>query len=80
MMSEFEAIWLIDTGEADRVWCDSPDPSPGIDPADVAGPYILDADKRIAELQAENERLREELARWRKGECRRKIDKAMEGD
>lgn len=45
------AIWLIDLGD-DVTWCDVPDPSPGIDPADVKGPYILDADKRIAELEA----------------------------
>jgi len=51
------------------------------------------ANERIAELETklcsmndaghklmdENERLRKELARWRKGDCRRKIDKAMEG-
>jgi regulator of replication initiation timing len=31
-------------------------------------------------LHAEIERLRKELASWRKGDCRRKIDKAMEGE
>ena len=78
-MSDFEKIWLIDTGEAARVWCDSPDPSNGIDPEDVAGPYILNADQRIAELETrlqvfadsnallneEIERLRPDAERWR---------------
>ena len=52
MMSDFERIWLIDTGEAARVWCDSPDPTSGIDPEDVTGPYILNADQRIEKLEA----------------------------
>ena len=57
-MSDFEKIWLIDTDEAARVWCDSPDPSNGIDHEDVTGPYILNADQRIVELEAEIERLK----------------------
>lgn len=39
---------------------------------------LFKANERIAELEAENNRLRKELASWRKGECRRRIDRAME--
>jgi len=36
--------------------------------------------EEITRLREENERLRKELASYRKGDCRRKIDKAMEGE
>ena len=39
-MNAPKVIWLIDTG-AEIVWCDSPEPSEGIDAEDVAGPYVL---------------------------------------
>jgi len=35
--------------------------------------------KEIERLREENEELRKDLASWRKGECRRRIDRAMEG-
>ena len=35
-----KVIWLIDTGNTID-WCDSPEPSEGIDAEDVAGPYVL---------------------------------------
>jgi regulator of replication initiation timing len=38
-----------------------------------------DAWSENEKLEAENARLRKELASYRKGDCRRKIDKAMEG-
>jgi len=35
--------------------------------------------KEIEKLREENELLRKDIASWRKGECRRRIDRAMEG-
>lgn len=53
-MAEFpKKIWLIgtDTVGLDAVWCDCPDPAPGIDEQGVIGPYVLGADEEITRLR-----------------------------
>ena len=61
-------IWLIRLDDRDQVWADCPDPSPGIDPEDVTGPFVLQSD-----LEAEIEAIKED-----RNEVIRKVERMKE--
>ena len=61
-MNENKNIWLIDLGD-EITWCDTPDPSDGIDEDDVTGYVRADIHGK---LEQANKKLIEERDTWRR--------------